>query len=109
MLSHHSPEAECKFCLLLTPEQKAQLATPSYKLKKEKREVKKLDISSAPSKDGTLVDPATVSVIGAVSDSASVASPHLLQFLRRKQRTNHLPLSPRNPLISRPQTRKWRS
>ena len=38
-----SPEAECKFCLLLTPEQKAQLATPSYKLKKGKRAAKKLD------------------------------------------------------------------
>ena len=33
----------CKFCNLLTPEQKAQLATPTYKLKKEKRESKKLE------------------------------------------------------------------
>ena len=70
-----SPELECKFCLLLTPEQKAQLATPSCKLKKEKREAKKLDISSTPSKDSPLVDPATVSVIGAVSDTASISSP----------------------------------
>ena len=29
---------DCKFCNSLTPEQCAQLATPSYKLKKEKRE-----------------------------------------------------------------------
>ena len=36
-----SPEAECKFCIVLTPEQKAQLANPSYKLKKEKGEAKK--------------------------------------------------------------------
>ena len=66
-----SPITDCKFCLLLTPEQKAQLATPSYKLKKEKRDAKKAELSS-PSKDGTLVDPATVSVIAAVSESASV-------------------------------------
>ena len=70
-----SPEVKCKFCLLLTPEQKAQLAAPSYKLKKEKRVAKILEISSTPSKDGTLVDPATVSVIGAVSDTVSVSSP----------------------------------
>ena len=69
-----SPITDCKFCLLLTPEQKAQLATPSYKLKKEKRDAKKAELSS-PSKDGTLVDPATVSVIAAVSESASIASP----------------------------------
>ena len=69
-----SPTKECKFGLLLTPEQKAQLATPSYKLKKEKRDAKKAELSS-PTKDGTLVDPSTVSVIGAVSDKASVSSP----------------------------------
>ena len=30
------------YIVTLTPEQRAQLATPSYKLKKEKREAKKL-------------------------------------------------------------------
>ena len=69
-----SPTKDCKFCLFLTPEQKAQLATPSYKLKKEKRDTKKAELSS-PSKDGTLVDPSTISVIGAVSDKVSVSSP----------------------------------
>ena len=69
-----TPTSDCKFCLLLAPEQKAQLATPSYKLKKEKRDAKKAELSS-PSKDGTLVDPATVSVIGAVSDNPSISSP----------------------------------
>ena len=103
-------DTECKFCIVLTPGQKAQLATPSYKLKKEKREAKKMDSTSTPSKDGTLVEQATVSVIGAVSDTGSVSSP-LLQFLRRKQgRTSHLPLSPRNlQKASRQQTRKWKN
>ena len=29
--------SDCKFCNILTPEQRVQLATPSYKLKKEKK------------------------------------------------------------------------
>ena len=32
---------DCKLCNALTPEQRAQLATPSYKIKKEKREAKR--------------------------------------------------------------------
>ena len=34
---------DCKFCNLFTSEQRAQISTPSYKLKKEKREAKRLD------------------------------------------------------------------
>ena len=54
-------------CDALTPEQKEQLATPSYKLKKERKEAK----SSTPIKESdtlspTLVDPALVSVVGVV-------------------------------------------
>ena len=61
-----NPEKDCKLCLALTPEQLNQLSTPSYKMKKEKRDAK-----SAPVKDRssdtlipTLVDPALVSVVG---------------------------------------------
>ena len=65
---------DCKFCNSLTPEEHLQLATPSYKLKTEKREAKKTD--STPSKDrDTLVDPASVSGIGAVDDQGTVKSP----------------------------------
>ena len=60
---------DCKFCNALTPEQRTQLATPSYKLKKEKREAKRVD--SNPTDDTSLVDPTTVSVIGAVGNSSS--------------------------------------
>ena len=59
----------CKFCNSLTPEQRMQLATPSYKIKKEKSESKRAD--SNPADDSSLVDPATISVIGAVGDSCS--------------------------------------
>ena len=68
--------SDCKFCNSLTPEQRAQLATPSYKLKKEKREAKHLD-STTPTDDSSLVDPASVSVIGVVGDSTCTQSPTL--------------------------------
>ena len=62
-----TPPAPCRHCDALTADQKAQLTTPSYKLKKEKREAK----TSTPAKDSdtlspTLVDPALVSVVGVV-------------------------------------------
>ena len=64
-----NPEKDCKLCLALTADQLNQLSTPSYKLKKEKRDAK----SSTPVKDRssdtlspTLVDPALVSVVGVV-------------------------------------------
>ena len=40
----------CKFCLAFTPEQLAQISTPSYKLKKEKREARK-SVTATPTKD----------------------------------------------------------
>ena len=65
---------ECKFCNLFSPEQRAQLATPSYKLKKEKRDAKRVD-NPTPTEDIALVDPASISVIGAVGGAASSQSP----------------------------------
>ena len=35
--------SDCKFCNVLTSDQRSQLSTPSYKLKKEKHESKKTD------------------------------------------------------------------
>ena len=64
---------ECKFCNLFSPEQWAQLATPSYKLKKEKRDAKRVDNPTP--MDIVLVDPASISVIGAVGGAASSQSP----------------------------------
>ena len=67
-----TPPAACIHCDSLSSEQKEQLSTPSYKLKKEKREAK----SSTPAKDidtlsPTLVDPALVSVVGVVDGQSS--------------------------------------
>ena len=56
----------CEYCEVLTPEQVIQLATPTYKLRKEKSK----------SKD-TLIDPSTVTVVAQVEsqDSEPVISP----------------------------------
>ena len=54
--------------MALTPEQRAQISTPSYKLKKEKREAKRAESSK-------LVDPSTVLVIGVVGQQETVKSP----------------------------------
>ena len=64
------PGSDCQHCNALTPEQLVPLSTPSYKLKKDKRD--KADTTpskNAPTKvtlSPTLVDPARVSVIRAV-------------------------------------------
>ena len=68
--------SDCKFCNLFTPGQHAQISTPSYKHKKEKREAKRLD-NPNPMDDSSLVDPASVSVIGVVGDSTTSQSPSL--------------------------------
>ena len=37
------PSSDCQICNAFTNDQRQQLATPSYRLKKEKREAKKLE------------------------------------------------------------------
>ena len=60
---------DCKICNAFSEEQRLQLATPSYHIKKEKREAKKLE--ATPAKDSEeLVDPSNVSVIGPVEKKA---------------------------------------
>ena len=63
---------DCTLCNALTPEQRAQISTPSYKIKKGKREAKQIDVIQ-PTEE--LVDPASVSVIGVVNENATDKSP----------------------------------
>ena len=92
---------ECKFCNVLILEQRIQLATPSYKIKKEKREAKQLEALSTPVKDNSaLVDPSTVSVIGAVDDQGTLQSPLMLSLQKRNLRKTRLPLLKSWALIS---------
>ena len=66
--------SDCQICNSLTSEEHQQLATPSYKLKKEKREAKLADSTSSQDSE-QLVDPSSVSVIGVVDRQGSVKSP----------------------------------
>ena len=50
----------CEYCNLLTPEQVTQLSTPTCKLRKEKQK-----------ENGTLVDPASLTVLSPIDKDAS--------------------------------------
>ena len=69
--------SDCVHCNALTPEQKVQLATPSYKIKKEKRDAQKLESDNVVKDSESLVDPSLVSVIGPVDGSSPPKSPSL--------------------------------
>ena len=62
---------DCNLCNAFTPEERAQISTPSYKIKKQKREAKRLD-STQPTDE--LVDPSSISVIGVVSGTSTAKS-----------------------------------
>ena len=61
---------ECVICKGFTPEQTLQLATPTYRDRKEKKMTSNSMTSSTP----TLVDPAHVSVLGKVEKVKAVQS-----------------------------------
>ena len=67
---------DCTACNSLTEDQRIQLSTPSYRLKKEKRDLKKS--SDTPAKDSSsssLIDPSSVMVVGAVDAQGVIQSP----------------------------------
>ena len=59
----------------MTPEQLAQISTPSYILKKEKREARKSETATPAKESSELVDPSSVSVIGVVGQPSTDNSP----------------------------------
>ena len=80
-----TPPEDCQHCDALTPDQRAQIATPSYKLKKEKKDAK-----STPVKDSdnpTLVDPALVSVLGAVDNQNTPGVSASSEPVEKKKKT----------------------
>ena len=66
----NAQSTDCKICNAFSEEQRLQLATPSYRIKKEKREAKKLEATLAKDSE-ELVDPSNVSVIGPVEKEAN--------------------------------------
>ena len=75
--------SNCNFCSILTPDQRCQLSTQSYKLKKANRDSKKTDETATPSKEPkdtlspSLVDLALVSVVVGVDGQGTAKSPDL--------------------------------
>ena len=77
---------DCPACNSLTEEQCLQLSTLSYRLKKEKRELKK-----SPSKDSvssSLIDPSFVTVVGVVDAQGVVKSPGSSSDKKKKRKAN---------------------
>ena len=67
---------DCNSCNILSEEQRLQLSTPSYRLKKEKRDLKKSsDTPKQDSSSSSLIDPSSVTVVGAVDDQGILQSP----------------------------------
>ena len=68
--THVLKDTDCPHCNILTTDQQAKLATPSYEIRKEKR-YNKSDNSDKQEEDGnsaTLIDLTVVLVLGAVNE-----------------------------------------
>ena len=66
----------CNSCNILSEDQRLQLSTPSYRLKKEKGDLKKsTDTPKQDSSSSSLIDPSSVTVVGVVDDQGIVKSP----------------------------------
>ena len=76
---------DCNACNSLIEEQRIQLSTPSYKIKKEKRESKKVSDTPKQDSSSSLIDPSTVTVVGAVDDHGIVKSPGSSSDKKKKQ------------------------
>ena len=76
---------DCNACNSLTEEQRIQLSTPSYRLKKEKRESKKVSDTPKQDSSSSLIDTSTVTVVGAVDDHGIVKSPGSSSDKKKKQ------------------------
>ena len=67
---------DCNSCNILTEDQRLQLSRPSYRIKKEKRDLKKAsDTPKQDSSSSSLIDPSSVTVVGAVDGQGILQSP----------------------------------
>ena len=92
-------KSDCQACSILTEDQRLQLSTPSYRIKKEKRESKKQgDTPQKSSDSSSLIDPSSVTVVGAVDDQGMIQSPGLSSGAEKRTRNPlQRSLSPVNP------------
>ena len=76
---------DCNACNSLTEGQRTQLSTPSYRLKKEKRDSKKVSDTPKQDSSSSLIDPSVVTVVGVVDDQGIVKSPGSSSDKKKKQ------------------------
>ena len=80
---------DCNSCNILPEEQCVQLSKPSYRMKKEKCELRKS--SDTPKKDSdssSLIDPSSVTAVGAVDDQGMLQSPGSSSSADKKKKAN---------------------
>ena len=84
------PGSACSHCSSLTSDQLTQLSMPTYKIKKEKRELKSSTPAKNPPSDSTLsptlVDPSLVTVMGVVDGQSTSGSPGLSEKSAEKKK-----------------------
>ena len=91
---------DCQICKAFTPAQIQQLATPTYKARKERSEQKKTgDVEGTTS---TLVDPTTVTVLGQVSSEKTSSAESTPKH--KKKRSDSSPRSSKRKHSSKPTT-----
>ena len=79
---------DCNACNSLTEEQRIQLSTPSYRIKKENRDSKKVYDTPKQDSSSSLIDPSVVTVVGAVDDQGIVKSPGSSSDKKKKPSTD---------------------
>ena len=93
----------CNACNSLSEDRRIQLSTPSYRLKKEKRELKKVTDTPKQDTSSSLIDPSNVAVVGAVDDQGIVKSPGSTSEKKKKPNINKVkPQSSKEPKADKP-------
>ena len=83
---------DCSACNSLTEEQRLQLSTPSYRLKKEKRELKQsTDTPKKDSDSSSLIHPSSVTLVGAVDGQGMEQSPGSSSGTKKKSNPSDKP------------------
>ena len=101
------PGSDYHHCNALAPEQLSQLPMPTYKMKKEKRELKSSTPAKNPPSDDTtrsptLVDLSLESVVGVVDGQSTFGSPGLSeQPAKKRKKKRRLPVPSRSNRTSR--------
>ena len=69
-------KSDCQACNVVTEDQRLQLSTPSYRIKKEKRDLKRQGETPQKNSDSSShIDPSSVTVVGVVEDQGILQSP----------------------------------